>query len=84
MLSMSNFVLPNEMVPLIVGESLHIPPVVFLYLLQFLCCYHLEDYRGKHNALDNLELTINDRISDFSAHFSELIDQFFFIVKSLI
>ncbi|VDI08166.1 Hypothetical predicted protein [Mytilus galloprovincialis] len=53
--------LPNELIALINGESLQIPPVVYSYLLQFLCCYHLGDSRGKHNALYNLELTIRKR-----------------------
>lgn len=73
---------------LINGESLHIPPVVYSYRLQFLCFYHLEDHRGKHNALDNIDLTINDRFLNFSENFSTLIhffvNQNLFIVKSLI
>ncbi|CAC5418867.1 unnamed protein product [Mytilus coruscus] len=53
--------LPNELISLITGERLRFPPVVYSFLLQLLCCHHLSDYRGKHNALDNLELTIRKR-----------------------
>ncbi|CAC5418864.1 unnamed protein product [Mytilus coruscus] len=53
--------LPDELIPVITGESLIFPLVVYSYLLQFLCCYQLRDNRGKQKALHDLELTINKR-----------------------
>ncbi|CAC5373472.1 unnamed protein product [Mytilus coruscus] len=53
--------LPDELIPLIVKKNLLIPPVVYSYLLQFLCFHHLADYKGKQNALHDLELTIRER-----------------------
>ncbi|CAC5418865.1 unnamed protein product [Mytilus coruscus] len=57
--------LPDELIPLITGYSLYFSPVVYSYLLQFLCCYHLGDYRGKHKALYDFELTIGERLFMF-------------------
>ncbi|VDI81736.1 Hypothetical predicted protein [Mytilus galloprovincialis] len=53
--------LPDELIPLIIEDTFFIPPVVYSYLLQFLCCHHLGDYKGKHNALHKLELTTIER-----------------------
>ncbi|CAG2218920.1 unnamed protein product [Mytilus edulis] len=41
------YLLPNELMSLITDVMLHFPPVVYSYVLQFLCCYHLDDKRGK-------------------------------------
>lgn len=40
--------LPDELMPLIVKQSLNIPPDVYSYLLQLLCSHYmyLGDYRG--------------------------------------
>ncbi|VDI83801.1 Hypothetical predicted protein [Mytilus galloprovincialis] len=53
--------LPDELMPLIVELNLLFPPVVYLCLLQFLCCHHLGDKRGKQNSLHGLELTIREQ-----------------------
>lgn len=53
--------LPEELIPLIVEERLLIPPVVYSYLQQFLCCHHLGNYTGKQNGLHDLELTIREQ-----------------------
>lgn len=53
--------LPDELKPLIDRYFICIPPVVYLYLLQFLCFYHLGDNRGKNNALHDLELTVKEQ-----------------------
>ncbi|VDI01675.1 cyclic GMP-AMP synthase [Mytilus galloprovincialis] len=55
--------LPVELTPLIesVVHAKFIPAVVYLNSLTFLCSYHLEDIRGLHTALRNLELTIRDK-----------------------
>ncbi|VDI01961.1 Hypothetical predicted protein [Mytilus galloprovincialis] len=57
--------LPDELKPFIAKQRLSFPPVVFSYLLQFLCFYQLGDDRGKHNALHDLELTIRKRFFIF-------------------
>ncbi|XP_071143436.1 uncharacterized protein [Mytilus edulis] len=61
------YLLPDELTSLITDKlHLPIPPVVYSYLLQFLCYHHLADYRGTHKALHNLELTIRERYLIFS------------------
>ncbi|XP_063398382.1 uncharacterized protein LOC134683185 [Mytilus trossulus] len=55
------YLLPDELIPLVVNENLSIPPVVYSYLLQFLCCHYLGDKRGKHSTLHDLGLTIKER-----------------------
>ncbi|CAC5418861.1 unnamed protein product [Mytilus coruscus] len=67
----------DELIPLIDGETCFIPPVVFSYLLQFLCCYQLGDYIGTHNALQDLELTIREQDFIFS---SDLINTSFALI----
>lgn len=37
------------------------PPVVYCYVLSFLCYHHISDYKGKLNALCDLELTVMER-----------------------
>lgn len=53
--------LPDELKRLITYDSICFPPVVYLYLLQFFCCYHQGDYGGQLKALSNLEQTIRER-----------------------
>lgn len=49
--------LPEQLKPLKVNFCFS-PPVVYLYLLQFLSWHHLGNYREKQIALHNLKLTI--------------------------
>lgn len=53
--------LPDELKPVISCDILNFPPVVYSYLLQFLCCYHLQDKRGKRSGLQALLLSIQER-----------------------
>ncbi|XP_071142022.1 uncharacterized protein [Mytilus edulis] len=55
------YLLPDELKSLIVGKYFCIPPVVYSYLLQFLCFYQLGNNRGKHDALHDLELTVRNQ-----------------------
>ncbi|VDI01962.1 Hypothetical predicted protein [Mytilus galloprovincialis] len=55
------YLLPHELKPLKVDEYCSIPPVVYSYLLQFLCCHQLGYNRGKHDALHDLELTVRNQ-----------------------
>ncbi|CAG2198219.1 unnamed protein product [Mytilus edulis] len=55
------YLLPHELKPLIVDEYCSIPPVVYSYVLKFLCCHQLGYNRGKHDALHDLELTIRNQ-----------------------
>lgn len=55
------YLLPDELKPSIFHQIFIIPPVVYSYLLQFLCYHHLGNYRGKQNALHDLDLTISER-----------------------
>ncbi|VDI01960.1 Hypothetical predicted protein [Mytilus galloprovincialis] len=53
--------LPNELKPLIRGNRIDFPPVVYANVLSFLCYHHMRDYRKKLNALSDLELTVKER-----------------------
>lgn len=59
------YLLPVELTPLIQRAGFRniciIPSVVYLNMLSFLCLHHLEDHRGKLNALRDLQLTIRKR-----------------------
>ncbi|XP_071142027.1 uncharacterized protein [Mytilus edulis] len=81
------YLLPNELISLVTCEHprLIFPPVVYAYLLQFLCYYHLDDCRGKHNALHNLELTIREQFLIFpSKSMLNRVNESLNLVKSLI
>ncbi|VDI59937.1 Hypothetical predicted protein [Mytilus galloprovincialis] len=77
--------LPNELISLISCKPLIFPPVVYSYLLQFLCCHRLQDYIGKLNALQNLELTRRERYLIYpNEHILKIVDQSLEIVRALI
>lgn len=77
--------LPDELKPLIAQGNILIPPVVYSYLLRFLCVPHLGDNRGKQISMHDLELTIRERyfISD-NVLTSGLLHVIFHIVKGLL
>ncbi|XP_071142019.1 uncharacterized protein [Mytilus edulis] len=53
--------LPNKLRPLIESDRIDFPPVVYSYVLLFLCYHHIRDFRGKISALWDLELTVKER-----------------------
>ncbi|XP_063400192.1 uncharacterized protein LOC134684813 [Mytilus trossulus] len=77
--------LPDELIPLVVNENLPIPPVVYSYLLQFLCCHYLGDKGGKHSTLHDLKLTIKERYFIWEDDYTlKTLTQIFEIVKALL
>ncbi|CAG2192459.1 unnamed protein product [Mytilus edulis] len=79
------YLLPDELIPLVVKEHLSIPPVVYSYLLQFLCCHYLGDKRGKHTTLHDLGLTIKERYFMWEDYITlKTLTQICEIVKALL